>query len=89
MSSIQPIRPMMRARDQRLVSDSPTIDGSLLTEVCRVQHDKTLLMVRDAVERIATMDRNSRSYSSTDRRAEAFKADVLAALRSLRDEASR
>lgn len=60
-----------------------SLSGELLREVSAVQHDKTLLAVRDAVEKIPVKKKSSGSYYDADRSAEDFRKDVLAILRDL------
>lgn len=63
------------------------IEATLLAEVSRVQHDKTLLAVRDLADSIKTTEPNERSYGSKDRTAQQYKHELLAGLRRLGEEA--
>jgi len=64
---------------------SSLTEAALLREVARVQHDKTLQAVRDAVDRIATTTTGSDRYTTKDRTAKQFRADLVAALQGMRD----
>lgn len=66
----------------------PSFDATLLQEVSRVQHDKTLQAVRDLIDRIGITETRSGSYSVEERTARAFRTDLLAGIRRLRDEAT-
>lgn len=64
-------------------------EAALLREVARVQHNKTLLAVRDLIDGIKTWQPNrSRGYGESDRTAKEFRADLLEGLRQLREAAS-
>jgi hypothetical protein len=68
----------------------PLTEATLLREVARVQHDKTIQAVRDLVESIKTTQPSKRdSYYSDERTAKAFRADLLAGLQRMRDEAAQ
>lgn len=64
------------------------MDGSLLREVARVQHDKTLQLVRDAMDRVPLTAADSRdSWKRNNRSAEGFKKDLLRELQQIREAA--
>lgn len=64
-----------------------TLDGSLLREVARVQHDKTIQAVRDAIDSIPVDKHNERSYGREALTAARFRDDLLFKLRQMREAA--
>lgn len=61
------------------------IDAALIREAVRVQRARTLLDVRDAIDRIPVYEpgRTSASYDRVRRTAEQFRTDLVAALKAL------
>lgn len=69
--------------------NAPLTEAALLREVARVQHDKTLQLVRDAVDAIAIREPkpNRRWADETQvRNAKDFRADLVAALQRIREQ---
>lgn len=61
-------------------------EASLLREVARVQHDKTVQSVRDLIETIPVNKPSGRySWETTSRTADEFRKDLVAALLKMRE----
>ena len=58
-------------------------EAALLREVARLQHDKTLLMVRDALDSLKTETYDKARYRDVPRSAVSFKQELVAALQRL------
>lgn len=67
------------------------LSGSLLREVARVQHDKTIQAVRDMLDEIkVTTTKKNNGYGfdkEEEKSARDYKAQVLTRLRQMRDDA--
>jgi truncated hemoglobin YjbI len=63
-----------------------TLEAALLHEVSVIQRDKTLLLVRDAIDSIPVdMEDRQRSWGRVDRKAVDFKRDLLHRLETLKE----
>lgn len=63
------------------------LEGALLREVSRVQHDKTIQAVRDVVDRLPTTKPGTRnSWDRDPLTAAEFRTRLLAELQRLREQ---
>lgn len=61
-------------------------EASLLREVSRVQHDKTIQAIRDMVDTIPTKKPAGRnSWDTAERSATEFRKDLISAIQKMRE----